>query len=97
MFSIVSSTPEILSSISCILLAILTSAIPDLISRFSISRFAYICVFFIVSTSIFMSWIDLFNSFTSLPLFSCVSFSELFTTSLKDSIIYMRYDFRTDS
>jgi hypothetical protein len=40
--------PEILSSISYILLVILTSVIPDLFPRFSISRFVSICVFFIM-------------------------------------------------
>jgi hypothetical protein len=39
------------SQISCILLVILTSIIPDLFPRLCISRFASICVFFIVSTS----------------------------------------------
>jgi hypothetical protein len=53
--STISSTPEILSSISCIPLVILTSLIPDLFPRLYISRFASICIFFIVSTSTFMS------------------------------------------
>jgi hypothetical protein len=95
--STVLSTPEILSSISYILLVILTSVIPDLFPRFSISRFASICVFFIVSTSTFRSWITLFNSFSCLPVFFCISFSELLISSLKDTIIFKRWYFRTDS
>ena len=85
------------SSISCILLVILTSVTPHLFPRVSISWFASICVFFIVSTSTFRSWIISFNSFTCLPLFFYISFSELLISSLKDSIIFMRKDFRTDS
>jgi hypothetical protein len=43
---------EFLSSISCILLLMLSSVVSDHFSRFSISRIASICVFFIVSTSL---------------------------------------------
>ena len=60
----VSSTSEILSSVSCILLLMLASVVSYLFPRFSIFRVAPICVFFIVSTSIFRSWTALFNSFT---------------------------------
>jgi hypothetical protein len=87
-FSMISSTPEVLSSISCNLLVILTSVIPNLLPRFSISRFVYICVFFIVSISTFRSLIALFNYFPWLSVFSCISFSEL--SFLNDSIIFMR-------
>jgi hypothetical protein len=71
MFSMESSAPEILSSISCILLLMLASMVPDFYPRVSISSFASLWVFFTVSTSIFRSWMVLFNSITSLVVFSC--------------------------
>ena len=51
MFSVVSSGPEVLSSVSCILLVMLASMTPYVFPQFSISRVVSSCDFFIVSTS----------------------------------------------
>jgi hypothetical protein len=73
MFSMESSAPEILSSISCILFLILASMVSDFFPRVSISSVVSLWVFFIVSTSLFRSWMVLFNSITILVVFSCIS------------------------
>jgi hypothetical protein len=69
MFSMGSSAPEILSSISCILLVMLACMNPDFFPRFPIFRVASLCDFFIASTSVFRSWIVLCNFFTCWVVF----------------------------
>jgi hypothetical protein len=83
--SMVSSMPEILSSISCILLVILASVVPVLVLRFYISRVVSFCVFASVSISIFRSWMVFFISFTCLIVFSCISLRDLCASSLRAS------------
>jgi len=81
----VSSIPMIHSSSSCIMLVMLASIVLVLFSWFSISRVVSTCDFFIVSVSIFRSWTVLFNSFTCLISFSCISFRDLLVSSLRVS------------
>jgi len=107
MFSMGSSAPEILSSISCILLLMLAFMVPDFFPRISISRVVSFCDSFIVSTSLFRSWMVLF---TCLVMFSCNFLRDFYVSSLmassclpvfscifflKSSIIIMRSDFRS--
>jgi hypothetical protein len=74
----VSSIPEILSSVSCILLVILTSVILHFLFRFFHVQDFSICIFFGVSTSTFRSWTALFNSFTCLIVLSSLSVNHLY-------------------
>jgi hypothetical protein len=106
-----SSASEILSSISCILLLMLESMVPDFFPRVSISSVAFFWVSFIVSTSLFRSSMVLFISITclyvfscfslrtchSLAVFSCISLSELLKSFLMSSTIIMRYAFISGS
>jgi hypothetical protein len=54
MFSFVSSAPEIVSSVFCSLLVMLTSITSDLFPQFSISRVVSLYDFFIICTYIFL-------------------------------------------
>jgi hypothetical protein len=68
MFSMESSAPEILSSISCILLVKLASMVPGFFPRISISRVVSLCDFFIVSTWILDHFVQLLYLFGSVFL-----------------------------
>jgi hypothetical protein len=69
---VVSSTPKIFSSVSCILLVMLASVTLVLFPRFFIYRVVSLCNIFIVSISSFRFWMVLFNFFTCLDLFFCI-------------------------
>ena len=51
----------------------LYSVTPDLFFRFSMSKVASLCDLFIVSISNFEFWTVLFNIFTCLIVYSCIS------------------------
>ena len=77
-FSMESSASVILSSMSCILVLMLASMVLDFFPRYSISGIASVWGFFIVSNSLFRSWMVLFNSITCLVVFSFNSLSFFF-------------------
>jgi hypothetical protein len=68
-----------------LVLVMLASMTLDLFSRVSISRIVSLCDFFIVSIFIFRSWVVLFNSYTCLVVFSCISLRDLCVSSLRVS------------
>jgi len=82
----VSSAPEIISSITCILFVILASMTSDLFPRFYISRVVSLCDYFIVSISICRSWMVLLNFFICLVVFCCISLRDFYVSSLRASI-----------
>jgi hypothetical protein len=63
----------------------LASMTPGFFPRFSNSRVFSFCDFFIVSISIFRSWMVLFISFTSLIVFSYSSLRNFCDSSLRAS------------
>jgi hypothetical protein len=58
---------------------------PDLFPRFSISKVVSLLVFFIVSISIFRSWMVLFNSSICLVVLFCNSLRDFCVSSFRSS------------
>ena len=74
-----------LSRPSLVLLLMLVSPVSYFFPRVSIYRVVSLWVFFTISTSILRSWMDLFNSVTSLVVFSCNSLWDFCLSSLRSS------------
>lgn len=66
---------------------LLASEAPDFFLRFSISMVTSICHYFVVSIYIFRSWTILFNSFSCLKVFSCISLKDFLFVCLFVSIL----------
>lgn len=108
--SIISSTPEILCSVSPILLVILVSIAPVHLSDFSVYKISSVWVLIFVSISIFQvlalniflqllvcSWLslsDLFISSKCLLGFSQISLRSLFISSLRTYIMCRNLGFK---
>jgi hypothetical protein len=88
--------PRIFSSISCILLVMFVSVVSVLLAWFFIYRIPSVCVFFVVSISIFRNKICFFFfKFFYLHQFDCIflySLRDLFISSLNNSIVLIRLD-----
>ena len=82
---IVSQEIAVSASFQQNLASICTSMFLDFFPRISISRVVSLCDFFIVSTSIFRSWLVLFNSFTCIVVFSCDSLRDFCVSFLRGS------------
>jgi hypothetical protein len=85
MFSMVSSAPEILSCISYILLVMLASMATFSFLGFLSPEWSPFVISLLVSTSIFRSWVVLFNSFTCLVVFSYNTLRDFCVSSLRAS------------
>ena len=67
---------------------------PDVFPRVSISIVVSFCYIFTAFTSIFRSWMVLFNSFSWLDVFYYISLKELVISFLYSSMIIIRSDYR---
>ena len=74
-----------LSRPSLVLLLMLVSLVSYFFPSVSIYRVVSLWGFFTISTSILRSWMDLFNSVTSLVVFSCNSLWDFCLSSLRSS------------